>query len=288
MSLFTAGADAAVIEPHRVVVERVEVTLSRLPRELDGLRIAQLSDFHYGSSYDGEVIQAAVRAANELNPDLTVLTGDYVTLTNCGSTGFIAARAKPCARMLGELKAPLGTFAVLGNHDYGDPRIVTRSLEAQGITVLRNSRVPVKRAGARLWLAGIEDVIEGEPRLDQALWAIPSGEATVLLAHEPDCADTVACFPVDLQLSGHSHGGQVRLPLVGCPYLPVLGRKYPRGMRRLNSLSLYTNRGLGTTYLPVRFNCPPEVTLITLRSGATSNFKAGGKGLARSLNVSKA
>src|SRR6185437_12458805 len=106
--------------------------------------------------------------------------------------------------------------------------------------------------------------------LPSVLRPIPSGEPVVLLAHEPDWADYVARYPVDLQLSGHSHGGQIRLPLVGAPYLPELGRKYPRGLRRIGSLALYTNVGVGTIRIPMRLNCPPEVTQITLRAGVLS------------------
>jgi predicted MPP superfamily phosphohydrolase len=114
----------------------------------------------------------------------------------------------------------------------------------------------------------VDDVLEGKSRLDETLRAVAHGEATVLLAHEPDYADVVREYSVDLQLSGHSHGGQIRVPFVGSLLLPALGRKYPIGLRKLGPLTLYTNRGLGTVLLPVRIDCPPEVTLLTLRSGA--------------------
>jgi uncharacterized protein len=179
--------------------------------------------------------------------------------------------AKRCAYILRELHAPLGIFAVLGNHDHGrNPQLIARVLDANGITVLRNFGLYVERAGARLWIAGVDDALGGGANLDLALRGIPQDEATVLLAHEPDYADAVRGYPVDLQLSGHSHGGQVRLPLVGAPFLPRLARKYPWGLRQLGSLTLYTNRGIGTTFLPVRLNCPPEVTLLTLRSGRST------------------
>jgi hypothetical protein len=162
----------------------------------------------------------------------------------------------------------MGVFAVLGNHDQCAPQFIARCLEEQGIAVLRNYPLHVERAGARLWIAGVDDVLDGKPRLDSTLQTIPRGEATLLLAHEPDFADVVSGYPVDLQLSGHSHGGQVKLPWLRPLYLPQLGRKYPWGLRQLGSLSLYTNRGLGTIFLPVRFNAPPEATLLTLHSGA--------------------
>jgi len=131
---------------------------------------------------------------------------------------------------------------------------------------LRNRSVPLERNGARLWLAGLGDVLEGKYDLKQALKGIPKPEPVVLLVHEPDFAGYVK--DVDLQLSGHSHGGQIRFPLLGAPVLPVMGRRYPRGLRRIGPLTLYTNVGIGTIWLPMRLNCPPEVTLLTLRATA--------------------
>lgn len=258
-------ADACWIEPERIVLERVEVRLERLSRALDGLRIVQLSDFHYTNPGCGELIRNAVSMANSLNPDLVALTGDYVT-SHRHSHGSGPRNAVPCAAILGELHAPLGIFAVLGNHDQCGPDFISRMLESHGIAVLRNRALHVERAGARLWVAGVNDVLESNANIDEALQFIPQPDATILLAHEPDYADVVRRYPVDLQLSGHSHGGQIRLPLVGSPYLPLMATKYPRGLRQLDGLSLYTNRGLGTTFVPVRFDSAPEVTLLTLRS----------------------
>jgi predicted MPP superfamily phosphohydrolase len=159
-------------------------------------------------------------------------------------------------------------LAVLGNHDVAtDPARITSTLQAQGIPVLRNRSTSFERGGTRLWFAGIEDVLEGDPDLPLALQGIPPDEPAVLLAHEPDFAVRASRFPVDLQLSGHSHGGQVRLPLLGAPVLPPLARLYPWGLHRIGDLTLYTNVGIGTVVLPIRFNCPPEITLITLRAG---------------------
>jgi predicted MPP superfamily phosphohydrolase len=279
MGLAGFAMEAALVEPHRPVVERVEVVLRRLPRELDGLTIAHLSDFHYDSAASAGVIRTAVEITHRLAPDVVVLTGDYVTLSPFQSRSRAAEHSKPCAQLLGDLHAPMGVFGVLGNHDYAtEPRLVTRSLEAHGITVLRNFNLRIERSGARLWIAGVDDVLGGGARLDQALQGIPRDEATVLLAHEPDYADTVISSAVDLQLSGHSHGGQVRLPLVGAPFLPYLARKYPWGLRQLDRLKLYTNRGVGTIFPPVRFNCPPEVTLLTLRAGSADARIASGLG----------
>jgi predicted MPP superfamily phosphohydrolase len=157
-------------------------------------------------------------------------------------------------------------FAVLGNHDVNsDHRWITEIIEAHDIPVLRNRAVPIENGNARLWLAGLDDVLEGSPDLGATLREVPN-ETIILLAHEPDFADEAARYPVDLQLSGHSHGGQVWLPGIGAPWLPPLGREYPRGLRRIGNLTLYTNIGLGTIRLPVRLNCPPEITILTLRT----------------------
>jgi predicted MPP superfamily phosphohydrolase len=158
-------------------------------------------------------------------------------------------------------------YAILGNHDHWtDADEVARALQTQPITVLRNAAIPIDRGGARLWIAGVDDVWERHADLDQALRLVPADQATILLAHEPDYADLAAQYSVDLQLSGHSHGGQVQLPFFGSPILPYLGRKYPRGLYQIGSLQLYTNRGLGVVSPPVRFNCRPEITLFTLTS----------------------
>jgi uncharacterized protein len=256
--------DAAEVEPRRPVVERVEVTLPRLPESLNGLTVAQLSDLHYDSPRAGDLIRSAVEITNQLAPDLIVLTGDFVTASPFISKSRAAQDSEPCAKILGDLHAPLGVFGVLGNHDHeSDPRVVSRSLEASGVTVLRNFNLRIEKSGVCFWIAGVDDVLGGGANLARTLQGAEG--FTVLLAHEPDYADVVAGHPVDLQLSGHSHGGQVRLPLVGSPYLPLLARKYPRGLRQVGPLKLYTNRGIGTIILPIRFNCPPEITLHTLR-----------------------
>lgn len=254
----------------------VEIPLARLPAAWDGLTIVQLSDFHYDPHLTVPPIRKAIEITNRLRPDLIVLTGDFVTippLTMLFHNKKRSARvAEPCAALFAQLSAPLGTFAVLGNHDAdSDPEFIVECLQANRIQVMRNSSVPLERQGKRLWLAGVDDVLRGNPDLDLTMKGIPSDEAVVALVHEPDYAHRVAEHPVDLQLSGHTHGGQIVLPLVGPPYLPPLGRLYVKGLYKLDSLALYTNVGLGTIRLPFRLNCPPEVTLIKLR--AASNRK---------------
>jgi predicted MPP superfamily phosphohydrolase len=177
-----------------------------------------------------------------------------------------ASMAEPCARLLAKMNATEGLWAVMGNHDYyTDPRRVTHALELQGIAVLANRSVAISRQGARFWLGGVNDVLSHTADLEQTLLGVADNEATVLLAHEPDYADVVAQYPVDLQISGHSHGGQVRLPLLPPLFLPEMAEKYFLGLYQIGPLTLYTNAGLGTVTVPVRLNCPPEITLLTLR-----------------------
>lgn len=253
-------------EPHLV---RQEITLKRLPRAFDGFTLAHLSDFHYEPHFSVVPIRKAVELVNGVRPDMTVLTGDFVTVPVFEREGFLresAQTAIPCAALLAQIQGP--KYAILGNHDaMADPALIVRSLEGKGIPVLRNRCLPIERNNGRMWLAGIDDLLRGRPRIDLTLAGIPPDEATILLAHEPDYADQAALLPVDLQLSGHSHGGQVWIPGIGAPWLPPMSRRYPRGLYQIQDLTLYTNIGIGTIRAPIRLNCPPEVTLITLRSG---------------------
>ena len=157
---------------------------------------------------------------------------------------------------------------MLGNHDHwNDADLVAGALIERRIRVLRNQSQVIERGNQKLWIAGVDDPLEGKADLVKTMTGIPRTEATLLLAHEPDFADYSARFPVDLQLSGHSHGGQVRIPGVGPVILPAMARKYHTGLNRVGSLQVYTSRGVGVINPPVRLNCPPEVSLITLRAG---------------------
>lgn len=260
------AADSILIEPNRPHTIRQDVFLERWPERLNGFKIALLSDFHYDPYFSAHPIHSAVDIVNRLNPDLIAFTGDFVSMRFSQRQNRLAAHtAEPCAQILQKMKAPLGLWAVLGNHDhFTNNEIVTAALEQQGISVLGNRAVAIEHDRARFWIAGVNDVLGGTADPSEALRGVPSGEPVVLLAHEPDFADYVARFPVDLQLSGHSHGGQVRLPLVGPVFLPDLGRKYFQGRYQIGKLSLYVNIGLGTVALPVRWNCPPEITLLTI------------------------
>jgi hypothetical protein len=264
------AADTTLLAPNRVRIVRKEIALRRWPARLEGFTIALLSDFHYDPYFSVHPIHSAIGMVNALHPEMIVLTGDFVSAPWFGDAAEGASKAEPCAQLLRQLRAPHGLWAVLGNHDvFTDPDRVTAALQSAGIQVLSNQSAPCERDGARFWLAGVDDVLGGTADLNTALHGIPAGEPTVLLAHEPDYADHVARHSVDLQLSGHSHGGQVRVPFLRPLYLPDLARKYIWGLYNIGGLTLYTNPGLGTVGAPVRMNCPPEITLITLRPAAT-------------------
>ena len=264
------GADSVFIEPNHPRIVRQEIALRRWPERLEGFTIALLSDFHYDTHFSIHPLHAAIGMVNGLNPDLIVLTGDFVSLRLLGGHEEESARAaEPCAALLRQMQARYGLWAALGNHDaFTDPDIVTEALRTHGIGVLANESVAIEANGAHFWLGGVDDVLGGACDLQATLHPRPTGEPLVLLAHEPDFADYVARYDVDLQLSGHSHGGQVRLPFVRPVYLPELAKKYVRGLHRIGGLTLYTNTGLGTVGLPVRLNCPPEITFLTMRRAA--------------------
>lgn len=263
------GADGVLIEPNRPRVVRKDIALRRWPSRMDGFTIAMVSDFHYDPIFSVHPIRAAIGMVNDLHPDLIVLTGDFVTVPWVGHKKAGAAAAEPCAQLLRNLQAPYGLWAVLGNHDsFTNPGRVTSALHAVGIQVLANQSVPIEKNGGRFWLAGVNDVMGRTADLPATLQRVPPDEAVVLLAHEPDYADYVARYAVDLQLSGHSHGGQVRLPWITPFFLPELAKKYVLGLYNIGALTLYTNAGLGTVAIPARLNCPPEITFLTLRAGS--------------------
>jgi predicted MPP superfamily phosphohydrolase len=245
-----------LIEPNWPVLERVSVPLATLPADLDGFTIAQLSDLHRGPAVTSEDIARAMELALHQEPDMAVLTGDFVT----GSAEY----AVSCAKALASPGAVGDIVACLGNHDHWtNDTIVAGALTDAGVTVLRNSALYIAEG---LWIAAVNDVWVRKADLEETLENVPDDATVMLLAHEPDFADvTAANGRVSLQLSGHSHGGQVRPPFVEAPLLPYLGRKYSAGLYRVGSLWLYVNRGVGLISPAVRFNCRPEVTLLTLR-----------------------
>ncbi len=246
------------VEPRWLALERLDVRLPGLPPHLDGFTIIQLSDLHRGPEVSAGDISRAVRLVQrQEGVDLIVLTGDYVSR----SAGY----APSCTEALAPLVVG-NVLACLGNHDHWtDADAVTAALAGVGIVVLRNG---AREVADGLWIAGVDDVWERHADLERALERVPAGATIVLLVHEPDYADTVAADGrVHLQLSGHSHGGQVRVPFRGPLVLPYLAQKYHTGLYTVGNMRLYVNRGVGLIAPAIRLNCRPEVTLITLRRG---------------------
>jgi predicted MPP superfamily phosphohydrolase len=272
--LIGAGATAAgftfysgEIARHEVDIVQRPIAIRNLPAPFHGYRIIQVSDIHLDEYTEPFFLERIVHHVNSLAPDLVLFTGDFITR---GAFSFITGShaVNRCAEILTTLTVPL-RYAILGNHDvtFNGP-VVAHALATHGTPVLINQYVPIERTGARLWLCGVEDPGTSHPDLDLSIPAKPDGPV-VLMAHEPDYADDVVAHPrgplVDLMLAGHSHGGQIRLPFLGPLILPPMGEKYPEGYYRFDRLQLYVNRGIGTVGLPLRLNCPPEITVITLQ-----------------------
>ncbi len=253
---------AANVEPHWAEIVRLALPLPRLPHAMDGITLAQISDLHAGHFVGATRIRRAVSMVNTLQPDIIVVTGDMFH--------HKAEAAQMCADELAALAAPLGVYVAMGNHERKlSPKEGEAPFRRAGMTVLANEAHQIATHGTSLWIIGLDDLIMRRGDLALALRGVPSSACKVLLVHEPDFADRASQHPIDLQLSGHTHGGQIRLPGIGPLLLPVLGRKYPMGLYRVGNTWVYTNRGLGVNRPPLRFNCRPEITLFTLRSAAS-------------------
>lgn len=258
ISLLCMYAYSFHIEPSWFSVERVEIPIPGLPAEFESFKIVCLSDFHHEPSDDLLFFERVVRQVNDLEPDLVCLLGDYV---------FSSAESiTELSPVLGDLLAPFGVYAVLGNHDvWTDAAIVRSSLERHGVRVLVNEHVVLESQRGSLLLTGLDDGWSGAPNLDQALARSPGETPVILMLHEPDFAGQISLDRrIDVQLSGHSHGGQIRLPFYGAPFLPAYGRMYDQGLYRVDAMWLYVTRGIGVIDPPGRFNCRPEITEITL------------------------
>jgi predicted MPP superfamily phosphohydrolase len=247
-----------LLEAEWLSIKHVTIPIPRLKPLFKGFRIVQMSDFHLYPFTQIDHVANAVDEANRLKPDLVVLTGDFVLET--------ADSIYELAPVLSRLDAKYGVFSILGNHDLWTNASVVRSgLEEVGLPVLYNSGISLSIGRDMINLAGLDAGWDGKPDLNLALRDLPPDIPTILLMHEPDFADTYSKDKrVSLQLSGHTHGGQVRIPILGAPVLPDYGKKYDSGLYRVNEMWLYTNRGIGVIGPPVRFNCRPEITEITL------------------------
>ena len=263
---------AGVFERHWLETVYKEIAIPGLAAPFDGLKVAQLSDIHLDEFTEPFLLRESIDEINRAKPDVVLLTGDYVS-AEILPRNLTAKAAWQCGSLLSRIECP-HRYAIFGNHDIwaGEER-VGESLTAHGITVLKNSFLPIEKQGARMWVAGLDDPVCGKPDPDRA---IPSsirhqaGEPIILMCHAPDFVDALRAHPagraVSLVLSGHTHGGQIRLPFIGAIHLPPGGCNYVDGLFQVGTMQLYVNRGIGTVGVPFRFDCRPEITIFTLRT----------------------
>lgn len=259
------GFYAGEIARHELSVEEHTIRLARLPDAFRGMRIVQISDFHYAEYTEAHFLERVVKEVNRLKPDLVALTGDFISF---GPLPYSYARrhAPACAAILSQIECPL-RYAVMGNHDsVVGPKYVMEPLKEHGIPTLLNASVALEREGQRLWLAGLGSACLGAAHPERAIpkAALADKEAIIVMAHEPDILPQVSRYNADLMLSGHTHGGQIRLPFLPPLALPDFGRVYIEGLFQHGPTQLYVNRGIGAVGVPFRLNCPPEITVLTL------------------------
>ncbi len=247
-------AYGAVYERHRLIRVEQDIPVSGLPPALDGLRVGLITDIHHSNTVAAEDVTRAVTLLHASKPDLVVLGGDYVTFGNRAYVDAVAELLSPLA------DAPNGSFAVLGNHD--DDRDMPAALSRRGFTVLKDQRTTISVRHETLDVVGIRFWTRRMEHVTQALKG--AGPTTMLLAHDPRRLTQAAQLDVPLVLSGHTHGGQMLLPGVGA----IAAREFPvlAGFARQLNTSLFVSRGVGTVYMPVRINCPPDIAVLTLRT----------------------
>jgi uncharacterized protein len=262
--VFCSWSYVHAIEPNWLDYRTVDVTLPHLSKEFEGYKIVQLTDIHADRWMTEARLGRIVEAVNRQAPDLVTLTGDYVTKA--------ASTYGPNLRAFRHLKTKDGTLAVLGNHDHWADKdgsgttVLTNILEESGVRVLFNEVQSIERSGQQLNIAGVGDVWAQQQDLPQVLRTLPEQGAAIMLVHEPDYAEeTSPTKRFDLELSGHSHGGQVHIPFMK-RVLPPLGKLYPAGQYQVGDMIQYTSRGIGVAGLRVRLNCRPEITILRLHS----------------------
>jgi len=250
-------ARTAIDEANSLSLERVEIELNRLPKQLDGFKIIHLSDTHHSPFTNIEHIARAVKVANRLKPDMFLLTGDYVSHKD----EYIA----PVAEVLGDLKSEFGTYACLGNHDHWtNADLVTHLFRGEGINMLVNEGLRMEARGASFWLAGVDDYMVGKTDVPAAMKGSFPDELKILLAHNPVIFRQSVRAGIDLTLSGHTHGGQIKIRDEEKRILPR--RKLTAGLHRRKESQIYITRGIGTVVLPVRYQCPPEISMLEVRT----------------------
>jgi uncharacterized protein len=259
------GAWSLLIEPNRLVTNETSIQLADWPAELDGVRITALSDIHAGSPFIDEAkLRHIVERTNQTRPDLIVLLGDYMVRDTWHSKS-VAPEVMVAA--LKHLRAPLGVYAVLGNHDWWyDGNKVRAAFENGGIRVLDNELSTITFKNRQFCLVGLADAWTGRDAIDATTKQIPAGLPAIAITHNPDILPRLP--PVlQLTLAGHTHGGQVLLPLLGRRVVPSeYGQKYAAGLVQEGGKQLFVTTGIGTSVFPIRFRVPPEIAVLTLRS----------------------
>jgi predicted MPP superfamily phosphohydrolase len=253
---------AVVIDPSRLVVRETTIALDRWPSSLTNLKVAVLSDIHAGGSFiDERKLRTIVERTNALQPDLIVILGDYIR----GGRSHHEMDPEVFAPLLKDFRAPLGVYSVLGNHDWWfDGERVRRALEAYGIKVLENQVAKIDTRGTSFWLVGLADLWTRPQLIGETIANVPAGEPLIALTHNPDI------FPrlpqgVSLLLAGHTHGGQVRFPIIGTVVsVSRFGDRYVGGHIVEDGRHLFITTGIGTSIYPIRFGVPPEIVLLTL------------------------
>ena len=253
---------STLIEPLWFDVEQITLKLPRLPKPFSGFRLAQISDIHAGEQWMPAHLDTVVEKLIALNPDAIAVTGDFVH-SSPSATDEMLNLTEAALR---KLSTHFPVYAVMGNHDYWwDVERVRSTFVRANVMEMNNRFDTLSRGDASLHICGVDDVYERMDDLEAVVSRLPHDGCAILLAHEPDFADTsAAAGRFDLQISGHSHGGQVVVPFIGPIVLPRHGRKYPVGIYQVGNMIQYTNRGLGMVFPYVRFMCRPEITLFTL------------------------
>lgn len=246
------------IERYLIQVNNYQIPVPNLPPEFEGFRIVHLTDLHHGYAVPEVVIEHVVAEANALKGDIIVCTGDYV---DKGETTKELDRVWP---ILSRLEAEYGVYSVLGNHDHYAHTARSLYWLNRSRQNLRHKSVAIELAGSRIWLGGAGDLWRDELGIDSAFEGVPEHECKILLAHNPDSADHKFSTRVDLVLSGHTHGGQINIPFLGTPVLPVKNRRYSCGFVRGRKTNVFISRGIGWGALPFRFNCSPEIAVLHL------------------------
>ncbi|MBT2698455.1 metallophosphoesterase [Bacillus sp. ISL-40] len=254
------------IEPSLLDIQELQIKHPLIPNSFDGIKMIQFSDTHLGFQYNLHQFNQLVKKINSLKPDIILFTGDLMDEPNQYT------EINKLMPILKKLQAPLGKYCIFGNHDHGGygSDIYRNIMETTDFSVLMNDSAPIKLSdGSIIYLLGIDDAMLGNPNLPLTLKNVPKNSFKILLSHAPDLAETASLYPVQWQLSGHSHGGQIKIPFLGALVTPPFGQIYPEGLYSIgehNPLSLYVNRGIGTTRLPFRFMSKPELTVFTLKS----------------------